>query len=214
MQVSSSFAYRQTCSLLLSLTAMACTSLLTLLLCFRKGTSGQRKIQNVTYILEENSLLQMQIFQVFNRSFSKDGGESFVYLGQGCSAEFFLLCVWVLPLKRKISCDCGANGIQKIASFKSNTEYQVLMMQSSQQGVRLGITGCISQVASLTTLRSCTLWYSPLGFFIGKMGVLQDDWHGPIRPWSFRFCVTEVMPNKASRQREGLILYWIMFVLS
>lgn len=114
----------------------------------------------------------------------------------------------------KISCGSGANGIQKIASFKQNTEYQVLLMQSSQQGVRLGTTGCISQVASLTAPRPCTMWYSPLGFFIGKMGVLQADWHGPIRPWSFRFCVTEVMPNKASRQREGLILYWIMFVLS
>ena len=54
----------------------------------------------------------------------------------------------------------------------------------------------------------------PLGFFLRKMGVLQADWHGPIRPWSFRFYVTGAIPNKASQQREGLIFYWIMFVLS
>ena len=73
--------------------------------------------------------------------------------------------------KAKISCGVGVNGIRKKASFKSNTEYRVLLdrrVASRVQG--LGTTGSISLVASLTALRSCTIWHSPLDFFMGRMG--------------------------------------------
>lgn len=64
-----------------------------------------------------------------------------------------------------------ANGIQKKASFKSNTKYQVLVgkrVASRVQG--LGMTGCIFSVTLLTALRSYTILRSPLDFFMGRMG--------------------------------------------
>ena len=69
-------------------------------------------------------------------------------------------------------------------------------LYNGHQGVGLGTTGYISSVASLTALRSCTIWYFPLGFFMWRMGALQADWHGLIKP-----CITGAMPNKASQQR-------------
>ena len=80
--------------------------------------------------------------------------------------------------------------------------------------------------ALLTALRSCTMRYSPLGFFTGRMEVLQADWPGLLRPWSIRPCIAEAVPNKASQQRgcsfllrihaqvfDGLSRDWLLQVI-
>ena len=72
--------------------------------------------------------------------------------------------------REEISCDSRANGIQKKSSFKFSTEYQVLVDSRVATKVQvLGTTGCISSVVSLIALRPCTIQYSLLGFFIGRM---------------------------------------------
>lgn len=151
MQVSSSFACRQTCSLMLSLTAMACITLLALLF-FRKGASGQRKIQNVTYILEESSLLQMQIYFRSLAEISPKMVEKVLFTqGRVIQHNSFCCVFGFCHSKAKISCDSGANGIQKIASFKLNTEYQVLVTVEQPAGYKIrdhwvyilgGLTDC------------------------------------------------------------------------
>ena len=72
--------------------------------------------------------------------------------------------------REEISCDSRAGGIQKKSSFKSSTEYQVLVDNRVATKVQvLGTTGCTSSVVSLTALRPCTIQYSLLDIFIGIM---------------------------------------------
>ena len=42
---------------------------------------------------------------------------------------------------------------------------------------------------------------SPLDFLRGRMGVLKTEWHGLVRPWSIRPCLTGAVPNKISWQK-------------
>jgi hypothetical protein len=80
-------------------------------------------------------------------------------------------------VKAKRFWDCGWTGIVKKASFKSRTVKWVVvpgMRDRRMQG--LGTTGCIGVTAMLTKWKFCTNWEDPLGFFTGRIGVLQEEW--------------------------------------
>ena len=91
---------------------------------------------------------------MFSSIFPKDGG-GFLSPWSRAVQKYYFRCLFEsYHLKANISCEFEANGIQKKASFKSNTKYQVLVgkrVASRVQG--LGTTGCIFSVASLTALR-------------------------------------------------------------
>ena len=114
-----------------------------------------------------------------------------------------LLIVWVWHSTANISCDTGADGIQKKASFKFNTKYQVLVDSRVSAGWGIRETGGISSVASLTALIFCIgIQY---GTFTGRMWILQADQHGWMRPWSIRSC------KNRSRSQDSLPTERVLF---
>lgn len=98
----------------------------------------------------------------------------------GLSGGLFLLHVWFFPLKSKKKI---------IVTFLVDSV-------AISRVLRLETMGCMSSMASLVALRSCTIQYSQL-VFMRRMEILQAGCHGVIKPWSVGTCVTGAMPNKA-----------------
>ena len=79
-------------------------------------------------------------------------------------------------VKAKRNWDSGCKGMVKKASLRSSTVKWVVGEGIWERRVYgLGTTGWMGITASLMIWRSCTSPYEPLGFFTGKIRVLQGE---------------------------------------
>ena len=83
---------------------------------------------------------------------------------------------WILPCEGKEESGFRIWGIVKKASLRSSTVKWVVDGGIWERRVYgLATTGWMGITASLVIRRSCASLYEPLGFFTGKIGVLQGE---------------------------------------
>lgn len=104
----------------------------------------------------------------------------------GSTVHVYWVVFWVLGFfhsKAKEYWNSGYRSTQKKASFKSSTVWYwaSLCIQMSRM-YEFGTIGWIGMTVSITTHKFHTQWYSPLGFLMGRIGILQEDRQDLISP--------------------------------
>lgn len=96
--------------------------------------------------------------------------------------------------KANKNCKALAKGIQKKASFKSNSVNQAAVSGICEKGVWGLGTGCSGTTASFTRGRSYPGHFSLLGFCTPRIGVLQGSLHLINSLCSFGFLIIGISP--------------------